>query len=57
MNQICSIDGCNKPIVIKQKGDEYLECCEEHIDEVRDYFEERYNREQQELYEFWSSEQ
>jgi hypothetical protein len=57
MDQICSIIGCDKPIIIKEKGDEYLQCCEEHIDEVRDYFEKRYNQEQQELYEFWSSEQ
>jgi len=46
MDQICSIIGCDKPIIIKEKGDEYLQCCEEHIDEVRDYFEKRYNQEQ-----------
>jgi len=57
MINTCSINGCNNPIVIKEKGDEYLQCCEEHIAEVRDYFEERYNREQQALYEWWHSEQ
>jgi len=57
MKQICSIVGCNKPIVIKQDGDEHLQCCEEHIDEVKSYYEEKYNQEQQELYDFWLSTQ
>jgi len=41
MAQQCSIVGCNKPIVVKEKGDEYLQCCEEHIEEVRQYFKDK----------------
>lgn len=57
MTEQCCIGGCNKPIVVKEKCDEYLQCCEEHIEEVRQYYENRYAEEQQELYDWWISNQ
>lgn len=55
MDLICSIQGCNKPIVTENEGAEFYQCCEEHIEEIKKYYEERYNREQRELYEWWES--
>lgn len=45
MSKKCSIVGCNEPIVIQQKGDEYLKCCEKHIKVMRQYYKNKYNKE------------
>lgn len=53
----CSIVGCENEAIIRNKEEKYLQCCLEHIDEVKEYFQEQYNREQQELYDWWLSTQ
>ena len=53
----CSIVDCKNEAIIRNEEEKYLQCCSEHIDEVKEYFIEQYNKEQQELYDWWLSTQ
>jgi len=49
----CSILGCQNEVSIENDLEICFQCCSMHINEVKDYFEEQYNREQQEMYDWW----
>jgi len=49
----CCIVGCENEALMRNDEEKHLQCCLEHIDDVRDYFEERYHRERQEMYDDW----
>jgi len=49
----CCIVGCENEAIIRNEEEKHLQCCSEHIDDVREYFEERYNRDRQEMYDDW----
>lgn len=53
----CCIVGCNNEAIIRNEEEKHLQCCPEHIDGIREYFQEQYHREQQELYDWWLSTQ
>jgi len=53
----CCIIGCENEAIIRNKEEKFLQCCLEHIEDVKEYFQDQYNKEQQELYDWWLSTQ
>ena len=51
----CSIVGCVNEVNAENAEEMSVICCSDHVKEIVEYYREQYNREQQELYDWWLS--
>lgn len=49
----CAIVGCEKEAIIRDAEEEFLQCCIDHVEGVKEEFRERHAKDQQEQYDDW----